>query len=101
MLWWPPDVSPRPITVQETQSFAQDSVAAWHDEPQSRYVWIAAVVAAVFAVQAARRAAWTEDCRQKGGVVARDVVDTAPVLAPGSRVVYFCAGPDGQIRQWR
>lgn len=62
---------------------------------------VALVVAGVFAVQAARRAAWTEDCRQKGGVVTRGVVDTAPVLAPGSRAVYICAGRDGQIRQWR
>lgn len=63
-------------------------------------ICFALVVAGVFAVQAARRAAWTEDCRQKGGMVTRDGVETAPVLAPGFRAVYICAGPDGQTRQW-
>jgi RimJ/RimL family protein N-acetyltransferase len=68
-----PDVSLRPITVEdwsavhewastdeacryqpwgpntpaETQAFAEDAVAAWHEEPQSRYVWIAEEAAEV------------------------------------------------------
>jgi ribosomal-protein-alanine N-acetyltransferase len=36
-----------PNTPAETQAFAEDAVAAWQEEPQSRYVWIAEEAAVV------------------------------------------------------
>ena len=64
-------------------------------------ICVAAVFAAVFVVPAARLAAWSEDCRQMGGEVTSEVVDMTPILTSGSRVVYLCTTPDGQVRPWR
>ncbi len=36
-----------PNTPAETRAFVADAVAAWHEDPQSRYVWIAEEFAAV------------------------------------------------------